>query len=226
MLLKFVDVSFSYGEQTILSKANLTIQKGDFVFFVGKSGIGKSTVFELIYMNIKPSSGFIEFENFNSQKIKKRNLPYLRRKIGIIFQDFKLLPDRTVYENLEFSLRVTDCPSKEIKRRIINSLSDVGLLHKSHFIPSQLSGGEQQRVSIARAIINEPQLILADEPTGNLDPETSNEIIKILFNINKRGAAVLFATHNYDIVRKNLTRAKIIKLDNYNFCEVPKINYL
>lgn len=221
-MLEFVDVSFKYEDQPILTNANLKIEKGEFVFFIGKSGVGKTTVFELIYMNLFPTSGFIRFEKFNSSTIKKRHLPFLRRKIGVVFQDFKLLPDRTVYENLEFVLRVTDCPRGEIKRRILNALSDVGLIHKQNFFPWQLSGGEQQRVCIARAIINEPQLILADEPTGNLDPETAKEIIDILFKINKRGATIIFATHNYEIVKKNLNFSKIIKLENYNFIQLKE----
>jgi cell division transport system ATP-binding protein len=163
-------------------------------------------------MNIFPQSGYIQFDEYSSLTIKKRQLPYLRRKVGIIFQDFKLLNDRNVYENLAFVLEVTKTPRKEIKERVNDALELVGLTHKQKNIPSQLSGGEQQRVAIARAIVNDPILILADEPTGNLDPETSIEILNTLKAINSNGTSVICATHNYDLVRKFNTR--ITKLDN------------
>ena len=166
----------------------------------------------MIYMNILPSSGTVEFNKYDSKSIRPKQLPLLRRKIGIIFQDFKLLKDRNIYENLSFVLEATNTPGKEIKRRVTNALSDVGLSHKRKSMPSELSGGEKQRVAIARAILNEPIIILADEPTGNLDPETSGEILEILKKINMRGTAVLFATHNYEIVKSMNT--KIIKLEN------------
>jgi cell division transport system ATP-binding protein len=150
--------------------------------------------------------------NFNSKSIKKTDLPHLRRKIGVVFQDFKLLTDRNVSENLSFVLEVTATPKKEIKKKVNEALNEVGLSHKRLNMPHQLSGGEKQRVAIARAILNQPLIILADEPTGNLDPDTSNEILDLLQKINKRGTAVLCATHNYDIVRRGNTR--IFKIEN------------
>jgi cell division transport system ATP-binding protein len=163
-------------------------------------------------MNIKPAAGNVLFDKYDSINVKTRELPFLRRKMGIIFQDFKLLKDRNIYDNVAFVLEVINTPSKEIKRRVNDALGDVGLLHRRKSMPSELSGGEKQRVAIARAIVNEPSLILADEPTGNLDPETSMEIVEILKKINQKGTALLFATHNYDIVKK--AGAKIIKLEN------------
>jgi cell division transport system ATP-binding protein len=161
-------------------------------------------------MNLLPQSGLISFDGFDSKKIRQKDLPFLRRKIGIVFQDFRLLEDRNVYENLAFVLQVTGTPKKEIKKRVYNVLSDLGLSHKQKNMPHQLSGGEKQRIAIARSILNNPMLILADEPTGNLDPETQNEIVEILKKINRNGTAVIFATHNYSIVKKGDSR--IIKL--------------
>jgi cell division transport system ATP-binding protein len=188
------------------------MEPGEFIFLIGKSGSGKSTLLQMIYMNLFPQSGFIKVDSYNSIFIKKKELPYLRRKLGIIFQDFRLLPDRNVYDNLAFVLEVTGSPRREMKKRIYDALSAVGLSHKQKNMPNELSGGEQQRIAIARAIINEPELVLADEPTGNLDPETSNEILEILKRINSRGTSVIFATHNYELVRKFNTR--IVKIDN------------
>ena len=179
---------------------------------IGKSGSGKSTLLQLIYFNILPFSGEVQFDRFNSKTIKADQLPKLRRKLGIIFQDFKLLNDRNIYDNLSFVLEAVNTPHKEIKRKVTSVLTDVGLLHRRFSLPKELSGGEKQRIAIARSMINEPDLILADEPTGNLDPETSNEIVDLLFKINSRGTAVIFATHNYEIVKKHAQ--KIIKLEN------------
>jgi cell division transport system ATP-binding protein len=163
-------------------------------------------------MNILPQSGVVQFDKFDSKTIKPSYLPYLRRKLGIIFQDFKLLRDRNVYDNLTFILQSTNTPRKEIKKRVNNALTDVGLNHKRNSMPDELSGGEKQRIAIARAIINDPALILADEPTGNLDPETSFEILEILRKINLRGTSILFATHNYELIRR--LNARILKVDN------------
>jgi cell division transport system ATP-binding protein len=157
-----------------------------------------------------PQSGYVQFGNFSSDSIQPKDIPILRRKIGVIFQDFKLLKDRNVYDNLAFVLQVTGAPRKLIKKRVINALTDVGLAHKQKNMPDELSGGEQQRIVIARAIINSPSLIIADEPTGNLDPETSLEILEILQKINRRGTSVIFATHNYELVKS--VNARIIKL--------------
>ncbi len=210
-MLSFTNVDYNYPNQSVFSNLNMQMEAGDFCFLIGKSGSGKSTLLQLIYMNILPQGGIVQFGEFDSNTIKPRNLPFLRRKLGIIFQEFRLLKDRNIYDNLTFVLDVTNVSSREIKKKVNDALTDVGLSHKKYSMPNQLSGGEQQRIAIARAIINEPMLILADEPTGNLDPETSGEIVDIIKKINQRGTAVLFATHNYDIVKKN--SAKIIKLE-------------
>ncbi len=211
-MLTFSHVDFKYYNQPVFTDLNLQINEGEFVFLIGKSGIGKTTLLQMIYMNVLPQSGYVQFDKFSSETIKSRDLPFLRRKLGIVFQDFQLLQDRNVYENLAFVLQVTGARRSSVKRKVYHALSEVGLSHKQTNMPHELSGGEQQRVAIARAIINEPLLILADEPTGNLDPETASEILDILKKINSRGTAVLFATHNYDLVRKFDT--KIIKLEN------------
>ncbi len=211
-MLSLQNISFNYANQPLFENANLELASGEFAFLIGKSGSGKTTLLQMIYMNVLPESGTIIVGNFNSKTIKKSELPYLRRKIGIVFQDFKLLSDRNVFDNLSFVLEVTNTPKREIKKRVNDALSEVGLTHKKLNMPDQLSGGEKQRVAIARAILNQPLIILADEPTGNLDPETSNEILDLLQKINKRGTAVLCATHNYDIVRKGNTR--IFKIEN------------
>ena len=211
-MLNFDNVEFSYNNNPIFSGLSFSMNAGEFCFLIGKSGCGKSTLLQMIYMNLIPRSGTVQFDRFNSQKIRPKELPFLRRKLGIIFQDFKLLRNRNIYDNLAFILDVVNTPDKEIKKRINNALTDVGLIHRRYSMPDELSGGEKQRVAIARSIVNEPMLILADEPTGNLDPETSNEIMGILQRINARGTAVLIATHNYDIIKK--VNARILKIEN------------
>jgi cell division transport system ATP-binding protein len=182
------------------------------VFLIGKSGVGKSTLLQMIYMNLLPMEGYVRVNGYDSNTIKGKQLPSLRKKLGLIFQDFKLLQDRNVYDNLVFVLEATKTSKRRIKKKINDVLTDVGLSHKRLSMPDQLSGGEQQRVAIARALLNDPILVLADEPTGNLDPETSHEILDILMKINKKGTAVLVATHNYEIVKK--VNARIIKLED------------
>ena len=211
-MLSIQNISFSYENQTLFEDANLELGAGEFAFLIGKSGSGKTSLLQMIYMNLLPQSGTVTVGNFNSKIIKKNELPLLRRKIGIVFQDFKLLTDRNVFENLSFVLEVTATPKKDIKKKVNDALNEVGLSHKRLNYPEKLSGGEKQRVAIARAILNDPLIILADEPTGNLDPETSGEILDLLQKINKRGTAVLFATHNYDMVRKGNTR--IFKIED------------
>jgi cell division transport system ATP-binding protein len=211
-MLSFNNVEFRYSNQTIFTDLNFDLDEGEFAFLIGKSGVGKSTLLQMIYMNLLPTSGYVKVNGYDTKTIKTRQLPSLRKKLGVVFQDFKLLQDRNVYDNLAFVLEVTSTPRKEIKRKIDKVLIDVGLSNKRMNMPEQLSGGEQQRVAIARALLNDPLLILADEPTGNLDPETTNEILELLTSINKRGTAVLVATHNYDIVKK--MNARIIKLDD------------
>ena len=212
MMLSFDNVEFHYKNQPVFINLNMELDYGEFVFVIGKSGIGKSTLMQLIYMNQFPLTGTVRFAEFDSQTIKPSQIPLLRRKIGVIFQDFKLLPDRNVYQNLAYVMKVTGISSKEVKKKINDTLTEVGLSHKRLNKPHELSGGEQQRVAIARAIINEPILVLADEPTGNLDPETSGEILALLKKINKRGTAVLVVTHNYEIVKKGNER--VIKLED------------
>ncbi|MFA8342953.1 MAG: cell division ATP-binding protein FtsE [Rhodothermaceae bacterium] len=209
-MLNFTNVDFQYPNQPVFEQLNMSIDPGDFAFLIGKSGVGKSTLFQLIYMNYLPQAGTVEVGNYNSETIRPKDLPMLRRNLGIIFQDFKLLEDRTIYENLSFILEVTGHSRKQIRKKVMEVLTEVGLSHKAKNMPLELSGGEQQRIAIARAIINEPMLLLADEPTGNLDPETSDEILEIIKNINNRGTSVIFATHNYDLVKKFDT--KIYKL--------------
>ncbi|HEY4754687.1 MAG TPA: ATP-binding cassette domain-containing protein [Ignavibacteriaceae bacterium] len=211
-MLSLSNVDFNYPGQMVFSELNLTVKKGDFIFVIGKSGSGKSTLLQLIYFNLLPFSGEVQFDRFNSKTIRANDLPKLRRKMGIIFQDFKLLNDRNIYENLSFILEAIGTTRKEIKRKVTSVLTDVGLLHRRFSFPNELSGGEKQRIAIARSIVNEPFLILADEPTGNLDPETSREIVDLLFKINARGTAIIFATHNYEIVKKY--HQKIVKIEN------------
>ena len=211
-MLSFNNVEFRYKNQTIFTDLNFELDEGEFAFLIGKSGIGKSTLLQMIYMNLIPTSGYVRVNGYDTNTVKPRQLPALRKKLGVVFQDFKLLQDRNIYDNLAFVLEVTHTPRKEIKRKINNVLSDVGLSNKRLNMPDQLSGGEQQRIAIARALLNDPLLILADEPTGNLDPETSNGILDLLTTINKRGTAVLVATHNYEMVKK--MNARIIKLED------------
>jgi len=209
-MLSFNNVEFNYKNQPVFTDLSFSIDESEFVFLIGKSGSGKTTLLEMIYMNILPQGGYVQFDTFSSDTIRPNSLPELRRNIGIIFQDFKLLEDRTVYENLAFVLEITGVKGKNLKRKVFQVLSEVGLAHKQKNKINQLSGGEQQRIAIARAIINEPKLIIADEPTGNLDPETSNEILEILSKISSRGTSVLFATHNYELVKKN--KGRVIRL--------------
>ncbi len=211
-MLSFNNVDFSYAKQTVFTDLNFELDEGEFVFLIGKSGVGKSTLLQMIYMNLLPMAGDVRVNGYDSNTIKGKQLPSLRKKLGLIFQDFKLLQDRNVYENLLFVLEATNTSKRRIKKKINDALTDVGLSHKRLNMPDQLSGGEQQRVAIARALLNDPVLVLADEPTGNLDPETSREILDILLKINKKGTAVLVATHNYEIVKR--MNARIIKLEN------------
>ena len=210
-MLIFNHVDFNYSNQPVFQDLNLQVEQGEFVFLIGKSGVGKTTLLQMIYMDRLPQSGYVQIGEYSSETIKPRDLPYLRRKIGIVFQDFQLLPDRSVYDNLAFVLNVTGSSRRINKKKIINSLSEVGLAHKQNNMPHELSGGEKQRVAIARAIINDPFLVLADEPTGNLDPVTADEILEILKKINSRGTSIILATHNYELVRKH--NVKIIRLE-------------
>jgi len=211
-MLIFNHVEFDFPNQPVFSDLNLQVDQGDFIFLIGKSGVGKTTLLRMIYMDLLPQAGSVRIEEYSSDTIRKKDIPFLRRKLGIVFQEFQHLHDRNVYDNLAFMLQIIGVPRKLIKKKVYNALSDVGLTHKQKNMPDELSGGEKQRLALARAIINEPLLVIADEPTGNLDPETSDEIMDIIHKINIRGTTVIFATHNYELVRK--FEAKIIKLED------------
>ncbi|MBL0015391.1 MAG: ATP-binding cassette domain-containing protein [Bacteroidia bacterium] len=202
-ILEFKDVSSGYSERTVLQNVNFSILKGEFVYMIGRTGAGKSSILKMIYADLLPAKGQLTVGDYNITKLKNREIPFLRRKIGIVFQDFQLLPDRDIYENIRFAMRATGWTDKtKINNRINELLAKVGLSAKLHSRPHQLSGGEQQRVSIARALINDPLLLLADEPTGNLDPEATDMIMEILFRINLAGTSVIMATHEHDLIRR------------------------
>lgn len=212
-MIILTDVSKVYNNETIaIQNANLYIGKGEFVFIVGPSGSGKTTLIKLLMREEEPTEGEIIVNNFNINKMKRRHIPKLRRSLGVVFQDFRLLNDKTVYENVAFAMRVVESTEKEIRRQVPFILSSVGLTNKAKMYPYQLSGGEQQRVSLARALVNNPDILLADEPTGNLDPDTSLEIVNLLDKINKRGTTVVMATHDKDIVNK--MQKRVIAFDN------------
>jgi cell division transport system ATP-binding protein len=200
-MISFTDVDLELDKKTVFSKLNLTIQQGDLVYIVGKSGTGKSTLLKSLYMDVRPTKGEIRIAGYSSRTIKKRQIPLLRRKLGIIFQDFRLLEDRNVYDNLEFVLKVTGTKEKLVKEQVMHALESVGLEHAAKVMPLRLSGGEQQRIAIARALVREPLVILADEPTGNLDPDTSLEILDYLKRINQKSITVVIGTHDYELVR-------------------------
>ena len=194
-------VSKKYENDALaLDDVNITINKGEFVFIVGPSGAGKSTFMRLLLRETLPSSGTVKVNGYNISKMKNKDVPYLRRSLGIVFQDYRLLPNKTVYENVAFAMRVIEAPRRLIQRSVISVLDVVGLKDKYRCFPSQLSGGEQQRVAIARAIVNQPSIVIADEPTGNLDPETTWGIMEIFHRINQSGTTIVMATHNKDIV--------------------------
>jgi cell division transport system ATP-binding protein len=210
-MIELKDVTVSFDGQVILDRLNLSIKDGEFVYLVGATGAGKSSLLRLLYMDLKPENGTVAVLDYDSVTTKTSEIPHLRRKLGIVFQDFKLLEDRDVFENVAFALYVTNARRSDIKKRVFHSLSDVGVSHKRNQMPHELSGGEQQRVVIARALVNTPSILLADEPTGNLDPVASAEIMELIRKINMRGTAVLMATHNYELVRKYPARVLQLK---------------
>lgn len=211
-MINFTDVTMKYPNGVFaLKDIHIHIRKGEFVFLVGPSGAGKSTFLKLLLKEINPTSGHIVIDDQDVTVLHRRRIPLLRRKMGVVFQDFRLLPNKTVYENVAFAMEILEVKPREIRRQVPIILSMVGLSERAKNFPNQLSGGEQQRVSIARAMINNPPILIADEPTGNLDPETSWEIMKLLRQINRRGTTVLMATHDKEIV--NLMQKRVIALE-------------
>lgn len=211
LMIEFKNIYKRYKNGVVaLKDINLKINKGDFIFLVGASGAGKSTLIKLLLKEIDPTKGKLYLERRNITKLHRRRVPYLRRKIGVVFQDFRLLPKKTVSENIAFALEIIGTPKRRIRTQVSMILGIVGLSKKRDMKPHQLSGGEKQRVSIARAMINNPKILIADEPTGNLDPETAWEIMKILRQINRRGTTVIMVTHDKEIV--DIMQERVVEL--------------
>ncbi|MBP1839528.1 cell division ATP-binding protein FtsE [Formosa algae] len=218
-VLHLKDVSIFQGESLVLSNVNVEVFKGDFVYLIGKTGTGKSSFMKTLYGDLQLTQGEGSIVDFDLRALKEKEIPFLRRKLGVVFQDFKLLVDRNINENLRFVLKATGWKDKSaMKTRIDEVLEKVGMKTKGFKFPHELSGGEQQRVAIARALLNDPELILADEPTGNLDPQTSLEVMKVLQDINKNGNTILMATHDYALLLKY--PSKTLKCDNNQLFEV------
>lgn len=212
-LIQFKNVSKEFEDgHKVLNNINLTINNGEFVFLVGSSGAGKSTIIKLLLKEIEPTTGNIIVNDKDITKYKRREIPFHRRNIGVVFQDFRLLLEKTVYENVAFAMEVIEAPSKEIRRQVPIVLSMVGLSKKAGLYPGQLSGGEQQRVSLARAMVNSPSILIADEPTGNLDPDMSWDIMKTLSEINQRGTTIVMATHAREIVDR--MKKRVVAVEN------------
>ena len=201
-MIEFVNVKKEFEDSGVvaLENANFKIENGEFVFLVGSSGAGKTTITKLLMRETNVTEGEIYLNGNDITKIPDKEIPYLRRKMGVVFQDFRLLEDRTVYENVEFAMRVVGATKREIRKRVPEVLSEVGLNYKAKMLPRQLSGGEQQRVALARALVNRPLILIADEPTGNLNPKTAMEIMDIFEEINRMGTTIIMATHAKDIV--------------------------
>ena len=220
-IIELRQASVMQEDNIVLRDVNLEIRQGEFVYIIGKVGSGKSSLLKTLYGELPfvGTEGFVV--GYDLAKIRRAEIPFLRRRMGIVFQDFQLLSDRTVYSNLEFVLRATGWKSKpDMDRRIREVLAQVDMVHKGYKLPHQLSGGEQQRIAIARALLNEPELLLADEPTGNLDPETTDQLMQLLVQINKDGKTIVMATHNYNVIKK--FEAKTLKCENSMVTE--KIN--
>lgn len=212
-MIEMVNVSKVYKNGvTAVNKLSVKIEQGEFVYIVGPSGAGKSTFIKMLYREEKASEGSIKIGKFDLMKIKEREVPMLRRYVGVVFQDFKLLPKLTVYENIAYAMEVVEKTPKQIEKRVFEVLDLVKLKHKARMFPTELSGGEQQRIAIARAIVNMPGILIADEPTGNLDPDTSLEIMDILDEINSQGTTILMATHNSRIV--NDIKHRVLAVEN------------
>ncbi|HEL2056344.1 TPA: cell division ATP-binding protein FtsE [Streptococcus suis] len=212
-IIEMKDVSKKYGNgTTALRGVSISVEAGEFAYIVGPSGAGKSTFIKLLYREEKLDKGSLTVGKFDLAKIKKRDVPLLRRSVGVVFQDYKLLPKKTVYENIAYAMEVIGEKPRNIKKRVMEVLDLVGLKHKIRSFPNELSGGEQQRIAIARAIVNNPKVLIADEPTGNLDPENSWEIMNLLERINLQGTTILMATHNSQIV--NTLRHRVIAIED------------
>ena len=211
-MIEFINVSKEYKNGVkALSNVSFSIDKAEFVFLVGPSGAGKSTLIKLLLKEENPTEGTIYLNDMDITSVKNRKVPYIRRNIGVVFQDFRLLPNKTVYENIAFAMEIVGAHPKEIRRNVPMVLSMVDLSSKAHCYPDELSGGEHQRVAISRAIVNNPPVLIADEPTGNLDPDTAWEIMKVLKDINRRGTTVLMATHAKDIV--DVMKRRVIAIE-------------
>lgn len=216
-------IDITVDQRKILTDVSLSIKKGEFLYLIGKTGSGKSSLLKVLYGDIKLKKGEGKVAGIDITKIKEKNIPFLRRKLGIVFQDFKLLPDRSIEKNLEFVLKATDWKDKvKIQKRINKVLKKVKLKELINKFPHELSGGEQQRIAIARSLLNKPKIILADEPTGNLDPATSLEIMEVLKKINKNGTTVIIATHDYEIISK--FPAKTLRIENGKFFQLKEKN--
>ncbi|MCX5719766.1 MAG: cell division ATP-binding protein FtsE [Nitrospirae bacterium] len=213
-MIHFENVSKQYDTQTALRNITFSIEKGEMAFITGPSGSGKTTLLKLMYLSEKPDEGTISIDSRELNTLKESEIPLLRRKIGFVFQDFRLLDNRNVFDNIALALRIRGLNDKDVKTRVFDSLKMVNLRHKADYYPDTLSGGEQQRVVIARAIVSEPAVILADEPTGNVDPDTSAGIIRTFKNINATGTTIIIATHNRELFRD--TGRRVLKLDNGN----------
>ena len=224
--IKFKDVEKTYSNGVnAVYDMNLEIKKGEFVFVIGASGSGKSTLIKMLYREEKPTKGEIYLGGINVAKVKNSKVYKLRRKIGIVFQDYKLLPKLTVYENVAFALEIYGLPSSEIRKKVLKALDLVGLKSRTKSYPDQLSGGEQQRIAIARAIVNSPKLLICDEPTGNLDPDTSLEVMRVIEKINDLGTTIVMATHDREMVNK--MKKRVILLDNGRLAkDFEKGNYV
>ena len=215
-MIEFVNVKKVFEDSGVvaLENANFKIENGEFVFLVGSSGAGKTTITKLLMRETNVTEGEIYLNGNDITKVPDKEIPYLRRKMGVVFQDFRLLEDRTVYENVEFAMRVVGATKREIRKRVPEVLSEVGLNYKAKMLPRQLSGGEQQRVALARALVNRPLILIADEPTGNLNPKTAMEIMDIFEEINRMGTTIIMATHAKDIV--DTMKKRVIEVSDGN----------
>ncbi|MEM9663483.1 MAG: ATP-binding cassette domain-containing protein [Bacteroidota bacterium] len=210
-MIQFDGVSASYAlpsgtPRVVLNDVSIQVKRGEMVYLTGPTGSGKSTLLKLIYADAQPDAGVIRVGDYRSDTIKPKDIPFLRRSLGVVFQDFQLLPDRSAYDNVAFALYATGKAGSAVKKRVLEVMGRVGLSHKWQRYPHELSGGEQQRVAVARAIVNEPWILLADEPTGNLDPAVANEIMKLLTGLHRQGMTLLMATHDYRLIRDNPAR--------------------